>query len=46
MDLYGITLPTMDWNSSNMPLAWEKFQRHVELIFKGPLKGKEEEEQV
>ena len=41
MDLSGITPPRMDWDSSNLP--WKKFHRHVELIFQGPLKSKEEE---
>ena len=46
MDLLGITSPRMDWDSSNLPETWEKFHRHVELIFQGPLKSKEEEEKV
>lgn len=32
----------MDWNSTNLPEAWKKFRQHVELIFNGPLKGKDE----
>jgi hypothetical protein len=36
----------MDWESSNLPEAWEKFKRHTELVFKGPLKDKKEEERI
>ena len=46
MDLSRITPPRMDWDSSNLPETWEKFHRHVKLIFKGPLKSKEEAEKV
>ena len=43
MDLSGIPQPRMDWESSNLPEAWKKFQQHVELVFNGPLKAKTEE---
>ncbi|XP_062600865.1 uncharacterized protein K02A2.6-like [Saccostrea cucullata] len=46
MELCGIPPPTMDWSSSNLPEAWKKFEQHVKLIFAGPLKEKNEEEQV
>ena len=46
MDLSGIPPPTMNWDATNMPEEWQKFKLHVELIFKGPLKSKSEEEQV
>ena len=46
MDLTGIPYPTIDFNSSNLPEAWSKFQQHVQLMFKGPLKAKSEDEQV
>ena len=46
MNMSGITPPSMDWESTNLPEAWEKFKRHTELIFKGPLKDKAEEEQI
>ena len=36
----------MDWDSSNLPSTWEKFERHIKLIFSGPLKEKSEEEQI
>ncbi len=44
MELTGIPAPRMDWNSTNLPEAWEKFQGHVELMFKGPLKGKDDDQ--
>lgn len=43
MDLTGIPTPKMDWDSTNLPEAWKKFQQHVQLIFDGPLKDKDEE---
>lgn len=46
MDLSGIQAPRMDWNSSNLPEAFDKFERHVKLMFSGPLKNKSEEEHV
>ena len=42
MDLTGIPPPKMDWDSTNLPEAWKKFQQHVDLIFTGPLADKEE----
>ena len=36
----------MNWDASNLAEEWQKFKLHVELIFKGPLKSKSEEEQV
>ena len=32
----------MDWDSSNLPETWRKFQSTVELMFKGPLAAKDE----
>ena len=46
MDLNGIPPPVMNWKASNLPEQWEKFQLHVELIFSGPLKNKNEPEKV
>ncbi|XP_062603293.1 uncharacterized protein K02A2.6-like [Saccostrea cucullata] len=46
MELCGIPPPIMDWSSSNLREAWKKFEQHVKLIFAGPLKEKNEEEQV
>ena len=39
-------MPCMNWNSSNLPEAWKKFHEHCDLIFKGPLKDKDESVQV
>lgn len=46
MEMAGIPPPKMDWDSSNLPDSWDRFQAHVELIFKGPLKDKAEEHQI
>ena len=42
MELVGIHQPKMDWDSTNLPEAWQKFKLHVELIFKGALEEKGE----
>ena len=42
MDLSGIPTPVMNWEASNLPEAWKKFQQHVELVFNGPLEKKSE----
>ena len=42
MELSGVPLPVMNWESANLPEAWRKFTEHCDLIFKGPLKEKEE----
>jgi hypothetical protein len=36
----------MDWQSSNLPEAFEKFERHAKLMFTGPFKGTSEPEQI
>lgn len=46
MELSGITPPKFDSEDTNLPEQWERFKRHIELIFKGPLKDKSEEEKV
>lgn len=46
MELAGITPPSMAWDATNLPEQWEKFMRHTELMFSGPLKAKTEEEKV
>ena len=42
----GIKPPFMNWNDSNLLEQLEKFIRHCELIFTGPLSEKEEHEKV
>ncbi len=37
-------MPTMNWEATNLPEAWRKFQQHAELMFSGPLKKKGEDE--
>ena len=44
MDAYGVAVPRMDWEASNLPEAWRRFQQTTELMFKGPLRRKTEEE--
>ncbi|XP_052809376.1 uncharacterized protein K02A2.6-like [Mya arenaria] len=44
MEMYGVSIPKMDLESTNLPQAWDKFQRHAELVFSGPLKNKSDEE--
>ena len=36
----------MNWDAGNLAEEWQKFKLQVELIFKGPLKSKSEEEEV
>ncbi|KAH3782628.1 hypothetical protein DPMN_160547 [Dreissena polymorpha] len=36
----------MDWGSSNLSEAWLHFKDHEDLIFKGPLKNKSEEDKA
>lgn len=38
--------PLMDWEATNLPEAWEKFERHARLMFEGPHKGTNAKEQV
>ena len=44
--LSGITPPVMNWDSTNLTTMWEILERHIQLIFEGPLKDKTEEEKV
>ncbi len=37
-------MPMMNWEATNLPEAWRKFQQHAELMFSGPLKKKGEDE--
>uniref|UniRef100_A0A3P9K9H2 Gypsy retrotransposon integrase-like protein 1 n=1 Tax=Oryzias latipes TaxID=8090 RepID=A0A3P9K9H2_ORYLA len=42
MESYGVPIPRMDWDCSNLPEAWRKFRQHAELMFTGPLREKDE----
>lgn len=44
MDAAGVPAPRMDWQSTNLPDAWRKFKQHVELMFSGPFRHKDEME--
>jgi hypothetical protein len=35
--------PKMDWISGDLPTALKSFKQHVQFMFDGPLKGKNEE---
>ena len=37
-------IPTMNWESKDLVNTWKTFYTHVEFMFKGPLKEKEDEE--
>ena len=41
--LHG-SIPSMNWESNDLTNAWKTFSTHVDFMFKGPLKEKEEEE--
>ena len=45
-DLSGIDPPRMDWSSADLPSTFRTFRQYCELIFKGPLSAKNEEEHV
>ena len=45
MDKYTSgTLPYMDWEKQDLEQSWKGFKQHVQFIFDGPLKKKDEEE--
>ncbi|XP_060606617.1 uncharacterized protein K02A2.6-like [Ruditapes philippinarum] len=46
MDLNGVPIPTMNWDSQNPMEEFKKFRQHAELIFSGALREKEEEVQA
>ena len=46
MDLNGIPQPQMNWESTNLPETWKKFQQHVRLILDGPLGEKDEKVKI
>ena len=37
--------PTMNWNARNFHEEWKQFEQHTTLMFKGPLKHANQEEQ-
>ena len=39
-EMKGITPPSMNWSSSDLPTAFKEFKQYCELIFTGPLAGK------
>ena len=45
MDYTGVPAPQLDWDSANLPEAWQRFRQHAELMFTGTYKSKPEEEQ-
>ena len=40
----GGSIPSLDWESNDLPREWNNFQTHAEFMFAGPLKNKSEEE--
>ena len=46
VELAGLPIPTMGWNSPDAPQAFKKFKALCELYFSGPLKEKSEDEQI
>ena len=45
-EMTGIDTPRMNWSAEALPVAFQEFKLYCELIFKGPLAAKTEEEQV
>jgi hypothetical protein len=44
MALSGIDTPSMKWSGENLREEWRRFKQHVELMFSGPLKSRNEAE--
>ena len=45
MDKYTTgALPSMDWEKQDLEQSWKSFKQHVQFMFDGPLKKKDEEE--
>lgn len=44
MDFSSVPSPHMDWDATNLPEAWHKFEFYVDLMFSGPFKKKDEQE--
>ena len=45
-ELTGITPPSLDWRSSDLPTAFSNFKQYVDLIFKGPFAEKGDTDKV
>ena len=41
-ELSGIKRPQMEWNDSDLPMAFKSFKQYCQLIFDGPLNVKED----
>ena len=41
-ELSGIKPPQMEWNDSDLPMAFKSFKQYCQLIFDGPLNAKED----
>ncbi|KAK0141090.1 hypothetical protein N1851_021892 [Merluccius polli] len=44
MDVAGVPSPKINWESQNLPGEWKKFKQHVELMFSGPFRSKNQAE--
>jgi hypothetical protein len=42
MDLNGVPIPSLNWDSQNPMEEFNKFSQHAELIFSDALREKEE----
>ena len=42
MALSGIECPQMHWEGDNLKENWRRFKQHVEPMFSGPLKSRQE----
>lgn len=45
-ELSGITPPSLDWSSADLPTAFQNFKQYTELIFSGPLAKKSGKEKA
>ena len=45
-ELTGLPIPKLDWNAPDLNQNYKRFKALCELLFKGPLKAKSEEELV
>ena len=44
MHMSFFTTPSMNYNLTNLPCAWDKFQRHCAFVFTGSLSKRTEKE--